>query len=75
MPRLAFDAFEPARLAMGDTVRYAERARLIEMQPWRDLCSSAVPEIDPTHVKPAHLLTRVATERWPSAVNGQAQAR
>jgi len=37
---LAFEAFEPARLAMGDTVRYAERAGLIEMQPRGELCST-----------------------------------
>ncbi|HMG32086.1 MAG TPA: hypothetical protein VK585_18420 [Jiangellaceae bacterium] len=110
---MAFDAFEPARLAMGDTVRYADRARLIEMQPWRDLCLSGYllaspgveflalqPEAGPftvdaraghvlvewfavntrttvqgKDVKPAHPLTRVAAERWPSAVNCQAQAR
>jgi hypothetical protein len=35
----------------------------------------AVPEIDPTHAKPAHLLTRLAAGRWPSAANGQARAR
>ena len=37
---MAFDAFEPARLAMGDTVRYAERVWLIEMQPRGDLSST-----------------------------------
>jgi hypothetical protein len=37
---LAFDAFEPARLAMGDTVRYANRMRLIDMEPQGDLCST-----------------------------------
>ena len=28
-----YDFYEPARLAMGDTLRYAERMQLIEMQP------------------------------------------
>jgi Family of unknown function (DUF6298) len=37
---LAFEPFEPARFAMGDTVRYAQRMRLIEMEPRTDLCST-----------------------------------
>jgi hypothetical protein len=36
----AFEAFEPARLAMGDTIRYARRMRLIEMEPRGDLCAT-----------------------------------
>ncbi len=36
-PSPAYDAFEPARLAMGDTLRYAERMDLIAMQPRGDL--------------------------------------
>jgi hypothetical protein len=38
---MAFDAFEPARFAMGDTVRFAERVGLIEMEPRPDLASTA----------------------------------
>lgn len=37
---LAFETFEPARFAMGDTVRFAERMRLIEMEPREDLGST-----------------------------------
>ena len=37
---LSFETFEPARFAMGDTVRYAERMRLIEMEPREDLSST-----------------------------------
>jgi hypothetical protein len=36
----AFEAFEPARFAMGDTVRFAERIGLIEMEPRADLGST-----------------------------------
>jgi len=35
-----FDHYEPARWAMGDTRRYAERVDLIEMRPRRDLAST-----------------------------------
>jgi hypothetical protein len=34
-------AFEPARWAMGDTRRFAERMQLIQMQPRADLSSTA----------------------------------
>jgi hypothetical protein len=37
---MPYAAFEPARDAMGDTVRYAERMNLIEMQPRGDLSST-----------------------------------
>jgi hypothetical protein len=37
---MAFEAFEPARFAMGDTVRLAERVGLIDMEPRRDLGST-----------------------------------
>jgi len=37
---LAFEVFEAARFAMGDTIRYARRMRLIEMEPAGDLCST-----------------------------------
>jgi hypothetical protein len=37
---MSFDAFEPARWAMGDTLRYAERMNLIGMQPRGDLTST-----------------------------------
>jgi hypothetical protein len=35
-----FAYYEPARWAMGDTRRYAERIGLIDMQPRRDLTST-----------------------------------
>jgi hypothetical protein len=34
------DAFEPARNAMGDTLRFARRMNLIEMEPRDDLSST-----------------------------------
>lgn len=36
----SFEAFEPARYAMGDTRRFAERMKLIEMEPRGDLSST-----------------------------------
>src|SRR6267143_656203 len=35
-----FEVYEPARFAMGDTRRFAERMRLIEMEPRPDLAST-----------------------------------
>jgi hypothetical protein len=35
-----YEAFEPARYAMGDTLRYAERMDLIRMEPRGDLSST-----------------------------------
>lgn len=35
-----FEVYEPARYAMGDTRRYAERMRLIDMEPRVDLSST-----------------------------------
>jgi hypothetical protein len=37
---MPFAAFEPARYAMGDTLRFAERMNLIEMEPRDDLSST-----------------------------------
>jgi hypothetical protein len=37
---MSYAAFEPARHAMGDTRRFAERTNLIEMQPRQDLSST-----------------------------------
>jgi hypothetical protein len=37
---MSYAAFEPARWAMGDTLRFAERMNLIEMQPRQDLSST-----------------------------------
>jgi hypothetical protein len=37
---MSFETFEPARFAMGDTVRWAERMGLIEMEPRHDLSST-----------------------------------
>jgi hypothetical protein len=35
-----YESFEPARYAMGDTRRYAERLRLVDMAPRGDLSST-----------------------------------
>jgi hypothetical protein len=35
-----YDAFEPARYAMGDTLRFAQRIDLVEMEPRGDLSST-----------------------------------
>ena len=37
---MSFERFEPARFAMGDTVRYAERVGLVDMEPRADLSST-----------------------------------
>ena len=37
---MSYAAFEPARYAMGDTLRFAERINLIEMRPRADLSST-----------------------------------
>jgi hypothetical protein len=37
---MSYAAFEPARWAMGDTLRFAERMNLIGMQPRQDLSST-----------------------------------
>jgi hypothetical protein len=37
---MSFETFEPARFAMGDTVRYADRVGLIDMEPRADLSST-----------------------------------
>ena len=42
-----YDAFEAARYAMGDTLRYAEKMNLIEMEPHRDLASTGFALADP----------------------------
>jgi hypothetical protein len=44
---LSFEAFEPARYAMGDTVRFAERMDLLEMEPRGDLTSTGYALADP----------------------------
>jgi hypothetical protein len=36
----SFDAFEPARHAMGDTLRFAERMKLVDMEPHGELSST-----------------------------------
>jgi len=36
----SFESFEPARYAMGDTLRYAEKMRLVAMEPRGDLSST-----------------------------------
>jgi hypothetical protein len=40
VPSPGFDAFESARYAMGDTLRYAQMMRLIAMEPRGDLTST-----------------------------------
>jgi hypothetical protein len=37
---MSYAAFEPARYAMGDTLRFAERMNLIQMEPRDDLSST-----------------------------------
>jgi hypothetical protein len=41
------EAFEPARLAMGDTRRYAERINLVDMEPRGELTSTGYALADP----------------------------
>jgi hypothetical protein len=36
----SYESFEPARSAMGDTLRFAERMQLIQMEPRGDLSST-----------------------------------
>ena len=36
----SYAAFEPARYAMGDTLRFAERMNLMDMEPREDLSST-----------------------------------
>jgi hypothetical protein len=36
----SYESFEPARYAMGDTLRFAQRMKLIEMEPRDDLSST-----------------------------------
>jgi hypothetical protein len=43
-----FELFEPARWAMGDTRRYAERMNLIEMEPLGDLSSTGYALVNPS---------------------------
>jgi hypothetical protein len=43
----SYISFEPARYAMGDTLRYAQRMRLGEMEPRRDLSSTGYVLADP----------------------------
>lgn len=44
---LSYAAFEPARLAMGDTRRFADRIDLVRMRPRADLGSAAYALADP----------------------------
>jgi hypothetical protein len=46
---MPYAAFEPARLAMGDTRRFAERMNLIEMTPREDLSSTGYMLASPGH--------------------------
>lgn len=43
------EAFEPARLAMGDTLRYANRMGLVDMTPRGDLTSTGYALANPGH--------------------------
>ena len=55
---MSFEAFEPARFAMGDTVRFAERIGLIDMEPRPDLSSTrftlASPGVEYVTLQPEH---------------------
>jgi hypothetical protein len=42
-----YAAFEPARYAMGDTLRYAQKMNLIEMEPRGDLSSTGYVLVNP----------------------------
>jgi hypothetical protein len=42
-----FGFYEPARLAMGDTRRYAERVGLIDMEPRVDVASTRFALVNP----------------------------
>jgi hypothetical protein len=44
---MSYAAFEPARCAMGDTLRFAERMNLIQMEPRDDLSSTGFALADP----------------------------
>jgi hypothetical protein len=44
-----YESYEPARLAMGDTRRYAERVQLSAMQPRGDLSSTGYALANPGH--------------------------
>ena len=44
---MSYAAFEPARYAMGDTLRFAERMRLMEMEPRGELSSTGYALVNP----------------------------
>jgi hypothetical protein len=44
---MSYAAFEPARWAMGDTLRFAERMHLLQMEPRSDLASTGYALADP----------------------------
>jgi hypothetical protein len=44
----AYETYEPARYAMGDTVRFAQQMNLIEMQPRGDLSSTGYALANPS---------------------------
>lgn len=46
---LSYESFEPARYAMGDTLRYARRVKLIELRPRGELCSTDYALANPGH--------------------------
>jgi hypothetical protein len=46
---MAYAAFEPARYAMGDTLRFAEQMNLMEMQPRADLSTTGYMLANPGH--------------------------
>jgi hypothetical protein len=43
----SYDSLEPARHAMGDTLRYAQKVRLIDMTPRGELASTAYALVNP----------------------------
>jgi hypothetical protein len=44
----SYESFEPARYAMGDTLRFADRMRLIQMEPRDDLSSTGYALANPS---------------------------
>ena len=49
----SYESFEPARFAMGDTLRFAGRMNLVEMEPRGDLSSTGYALANPTRGEPS----------------------
>ena len=78
---MAFEAFEPARFAMGDTVRLAERVGLIDMEPRRDLGSTGYVLANPgveylaLQPEPGEPFTLTVEPGWSTSSEGDAGGR